>query len=770
MGAAPLSLTFLCQGFAFSIPQSIARAQSPKLAASLDAAQKISQNPVVTVKEFSLDTVNFGGAPAAPDRFMRDELTCHLQICAIGTHYGVPKLCELARDNIQKVFGGKWFDSAFLFTVAVVLKSKDDKLQRLLVTLARGHLHSLTTSNGFDHATMLRSFHPKFRDQDDILQQSGDQPKPTPAPTTQDESSTKLEALRIEVSSLKQQVTAVSYERDELRDQFSAASVKKEELWQIVATLTAERDLLRNEMSNVAAENKEFRDIAAKVSTARYHAEQVMSDAKNNKSSAEVKAEENEKILETLQRELRVTRSESGLLKARWDKEKTKSSILTQDNDDLKKSLELERRSRVSITEFARDDVRNALKDEQKVTTDLTARLAQASQALETERKRSATLVQELTQAKRNLESERQSKTGMSLSERDRIHETIGSQRSEISALVKERDEIKRELKMARTERNNESDRKWEITNKMNALIQAMDEWDECRHCGADFGTNNDMTIVRSDTSRFLDPFPRILILRPHPPPVNLHHCPDANMSPSNGKYVVFDIVGTCVSYDKLTEAVEKQLGERLLAENVKPSLLVNLWIEAGEREYTYLSITNRYVAFDKLFASLFYRMLWLAGIQEPRSFASGADIEKITHGYMELEPRPDLKECFDKLRAAGFTVRGLTAGDFDRVLGYFDKAGIEFPKEHLISCDSFGVGKPDLKAYASTFEELKGAKELWFAAAHMWDVSAAKLAGFKAAYCSVLEKEPCVDIFGEMDVMSDTLSEMADKIIQGSS
>ncbi|RKL15151.1 hypothetical protein BFJ68_g5789 [Fusarium oxysporum] len=474
MGAAPLSLTFLCQGFAFSIPQSIARAQSPKLAASLDAAQKISQNPVVTVKEFSLDTVNcmveffksgcyevdrrnfpsalqaVGGAPAAPDRFMRDELTCHLQICAIGTHYGVPKLCELARDNIQKVFGGKWFDSAFLFTVAVVLKSKDDKLQRLLVTLARGHLHSLTTSNGFDHATMLRSFHPKFRDQDDILQQSGDQPKPTPAPTTQDESSTKLEALRIEVSSLKQQVTAVSYERDELRDQFSAASVKKEELWQIVATLTAERDLLRNEMSNVAAENKEFRDIAAKVSTAR---------------------------------------SESGLLKARWDKEKTKSSILTQENDDLKKSLELERRSRVSITEFARDDVRNALKDEQKVTTDLTARLAQASQALETERKRSATLVQELTQAKRNLESERQSKTGMSLSERDRIHETIGSQRSEISALVKQRDEIKRELKMARTERNNESDRKWEITNKMNALIQAMDEWDECRHCGADFGT-----------------------------------------------------------------------------------------------------------------------------------------------------------------------------------------------------------------------------------------------------------------------------------------
>ncbi|KAF4342110.1 HAD protein [Fusarium beomiforme] len=241
-------------------------------------------------------------------------------------------------------------------------------------------------------------------------------------------------------------------------------------------------------------------------------------------------------------------------------------------------------------------------------------------------------------------------------------------------------------------------------------------------------------------------------------------------MSSNPGKYVVFDIVGTCVSYDKLIEAVENQLGEKLRAENVKPSLLVNLWIEAAEREYTYLSMTNRYVAFDKLFSSLFYRMLWLSGIEEPRSFATEEDIEKITDGYRSLDPRPDLKECFDKLRAARFTVRGLTAGDFDRVLGYFNKAGIEFPREHLISCDSFGVGKPDLKAYASTFEELKGAKELWFSACHMWDVSAAKVVGFKSAYCSVLENEACVDIFGEMDVMSDSLSEMADKIIQASS
>ncbi|KAG5774203.1 hypothetical protein H9Q72_000271 [Fusarium xylarioides] len=499
MGEAPLSLTFLCQGFAFAIPQSIARAQSPKLAASLDAAQEISQNPVVTVKDFTLDTVNcmveffksgcyevdrrnlpsvlqaVGGSPA-PEHFMRDVLTCHLQICAIGTHYGVPKLCELARDNIQKVFGGKWFDSVFLFTAAIILKSKDDKLQRLLVTLARGHLHSLTTSNGFDHVTMLKSFHPKLREQDDRLQQNGDQTKSTTAPSIKKESSTELEALRLQVSSLKQQVITVSSERDQLREQIPIASIKQEELRQSHADIAAERDLLRSKLSTLAAEKEELRKVAAKKPAQMDRDEQGISDA-NKKSSAEIEAKENAKILETLQLELRVTRSESGLLKARWAKEKTKSSILTQENDDLKKSLELEKRSRVSITEFARDDIRNALKDEQKVTTDLTAKLAQASQA------------QEVTQTKRNLELERQRNTGMPLRERERMQETISAQKSEISALVKGRDEIKRELKMVRTEKTNEIDRKWEITNKMNALIQTIDEWDECRHCGADFGT-----------------------------------------------------------------------------------------------------------------------------------------------------------------------------------------------------------------------------------------------------------------------------------------
>lgn len=38
----------------------------------------------------------------------------------------------------------------------------------------------------------------------------------------------------------------------------------------------------------------------------------------------------------------------------------------------------------------------------------------------------------------------------------------------------------------------------------------------------------------------------------------------------------------------------------------------------------------------------------------------------------------------------------------------------------------------------------------------------------FRGAYCSIYEKEPCLEIFDtKMDVMADTLTEMADKIIE---
>lgn len=50
-------------------------------------------------------------------------------------------------------------------------------------------------------------------------------------------------------------------------------------------------------------------------------------------------------------------------------------------------------------------------------------------------------------------------------------------------------------------------------------------------------------------------------------------------------KHVVFDVVGTCVSYDNFFQAIDDRLGEKLKAEGIKPKLLGFAWMEASERE-----------------------------------------------------------------------------------------------------------------------------------------------------------------------------------------
>lgn len=200
-----------------------------------------------------------------------------------------------------------------------------------------------------------------------------------------------------------------------------------------------------------------------------------------------------------------------------------------------------------------------------------------------------------------------------------------------------------------------------------------------------------------------------------------------------SSKNVVFDIVGTLVCYDYLYDAIDRRLGDRLRAEGIKPWLLGQTWMETSEREYTNLSISGRYKPYGDVFEALFYRILWMAGIKQPRVFASPADLEFIMQEYTALTMRPGAAECVQKLRDAGFTVWAFTAGDLKRVGGYFQRAGIEMPPENLLSCDSTGVGKPDLAAYRPLLEKLTTENEgkiPWFAAAHMWDVSAARAAG----------------------------------------
>lgn len=236
-----------------------------------------------------------------------------------------------------------------------------------------------------------------------------------------------------------------------------------------------------------------------------------------------------------------------------------------------------------------------------------------------------------------------------------------------------------------------------------------------------------------------------------------------------SSKHIVFDIVGTLVSHEHFYDIIEARLGPALKTYNITGRLLGYAWLETAEREYTYLSLSGRYVPFAKVFQAIFFRVLHFAGVPEPRSVASEEDVEYFIQQYKNCTVRLGAKECIDQLKEGGWTVWAFTSGDRERVKGYFTKGDIAIDNDHIVTCDDVGVGKPEIEAYERVKKKLGVGEDdtLWFAAAHGWDVSAAGRAGFKTAYCTVLEKEPLEEIFGKTDVTADTLPALADAVIK---
>jgi 2-haloacid dehalogenase len=233
-------------------------------------------------------------------------------------------------------------------------------------------------------------------------------------------------------------------------------------------------------------------------------------------------------------------------------------------------------------------------------------------------------------------------------------------------------------------------------------------------------------------------------------------------------KHIAFDIVGTLVSYEHFFSAIDQRLGSKLKPHNVSPRLLGFAWLESVEREITFLRMSGKQVSFAQVFEALFFRILHFAGVPEPHSIATEDDAKYFVQEYKNCEARPNAKECVDKLKEAGWTVWAFTSGDRERVTGYLKRGNVNIDSEHIVTCEEIGASKPAIKAYELLREKIGGKEndDLWFAAAHGWDVSAAGRAGFKTAYCLVLEKEALEDVFGKMDVVADTLPELAQKLV----
>ncbi|KAH8886232.1 hypothetical protein GQ53DRAFT_785066 [Thozetella sp. PMI_491] len=138
---------------------------------------------------------------------------------------------------------------------------------------------------------------------------------------------------------------------------------------------------------------------------------------------------------------------------------------------------------------------------------------------------------------------------------------------------------------------------------------------------------------------------------------------------------------GTCVFYNVLFNAFKAWVRDYT-------------WIEAGEREYTYLSILENYIKFFNIFCFIFYYSTWV-----------------------------------DRHLAGG---------------------GVDFLSENFVSCNTIRIGKPAPELYYYILDKFpKENREIWVATVHMWDAAAVQRRGksvyrFRGAWASVWERETC--------------------------
>lgn len=144
--------------------------------------------------------------------------------------------------------------------------------------------------------------------------------------------------------------------------------------------------------------------------------------------------------------------------------------------------------------------------------------------------------------------------------------------------------------------------------------------------------------------------------------------------------------------------------------------------MSAAERDYSYLSQTNQYKTFTTVIRHSFWRNLHFAGIEEPEEFCKEEDVEALIQAWMKFTPREGLHEMIANLRAAGIKVCAATDASADRVKGYFDAAGIDFPLADILSGDEVQAGKPERKFYEAAMRKHAHGLEnpkAYFAASH---------------------------------------------------
>lgn len=231
-----------------------------------------------------------------------------------------------------------------------------------------------------------------------------------------------------------------------------------------------------------------------------------------------------------------------------------------------------------------------------------------------------------------------------------------------------------------------------------------------------------------------------------------------------------FDVIGTCFDFAVPIAAIQERLGPKLSTAKCDPKTLFFAWFYAAQRDFTYVSMAGSYKPIAEVLRLTFRRACLIVDL--PADAVTDDDVAYVMKAFKSMEPREGLKECYDGLREAGWDVYAVTNGGVETSLAYYHNANIELDSAHLLSCDNLKVAKPDVKVYERAQDHLsnqgigeKGDGKRWFVAAHAWDLTSARAAGFKTAYLDFEEHDPVTEVFGEFDLYANSMKELLEKM-----
>lgn len=231
-------------------------------------------------------------------------------------------------------------------------------------------------------------------------------------------------------------------------------------------------------------------------------------------------------------------------------------------------------------------------------------------------------------------------------------------------------------------------------------------------------------------------------------------------------KSASFDVLGTCFHFAPVIHLIDTILHHSNPTTPIDATTLFHSWFYAAQRDFTYLSLCNRYTPIARVLRGTFRRACSIVGFPEVQTNITDEDLDGIMREIRQLPAYEGLRECFAGLREAGWDVFAVTNGGAETSLKYFELAGVPLDGDHLVSCDEIegGVAKPDSRVYErmNTVLESRGCEksERWFVAAHAWDLAAARSAGFRTAWVAHEEGEVSGELFGEFDVVARDLRE----------